>query len=111
MPSEHFFQSRTIIRRDIGEHDALMSSQADVGTILFADFTQRGLELKAVDVVDAAILDVQTVVPAAVPLLAPAHVVVEALDVFRMRIGQLLAVVFLDLALELFDAPVGDQVL
>ena len=41
----------------------------------------------AIVVVDAAVLDVQPVKPAAVPLLVPADVIVEAVDVVGMRLG------------------------
>ena len=48
-----------------------------------ADLAERRLEPQVVRVVDAAVLDVQAVEPAAVALLVPADVIVEAVHVVR----------------------------
>ena len=71
---------------------------------------RRGFQSKLFVIVDAAVFDVQAVEPAAVALLVPAHVVVEAVHVVGMGVGKRRAVILLDLGLELVEAPIGDQV-
>ncbi len=56
-----------------------------------ADFAQRRFQLQLIVVVDAAVFDVQAVEHSAVALLVPAHVIVEAADVFRIGRRQRLA--------------------
>ena len=109
--TQHVFQPAAILRSNVREQNALVRREPNARLESRANLAQGFLQSPIAPISDAAVLDVQSIEPAAVSLLVPAHVIVEAMHVVGMRIGQLLAVVLLDFGLELCEAPVVDQIL
>ena len=97
--------------REIGEQEALVGRDPHARREFAEDLPQRRLELKPVTVDDPAILDVEAVEVFSIPLLEPADVVVEAMDVGGMAGGKRLAEVFLHLRPESLQAHGVDRVL
>ena len=86
VPAEDLFERRAVRRPARSLNRMLWCDVRRMpGLQRVADFAERRLQLNSLVVVDAAVLDVQAVEPAAVPLLVPAHVVVEAVHVGRVR--------------------------
>ena len=77
-----------ILRGHVGEQQTLMRRQPDARREPRADFAERGLQSDMLVVEDATVLDVQAVEPAAIPLLVPAQVIVEAVYIVGLRAGQ-----------------------
>src|SRR5205085_9016668 len=91
-------QNRFVLLADVGEQHALVRGESNARLQCAADFADRRLERLLISVLDAAVLDVQAIEPAAVPLFIPAHVVVEAADGDAcVWLRQRSAVVLLDL--------------
>src|SRR4051812_16174488 len=100
MRFENALEARSILRLNVPKDHALMRRQSDRRLERAADFSDSRLQLHLGRVFDAAILDVEAVEPAAVALLVPAHVIVEAIDVVRVRISERRAKILLDLGFE-----------
>ena len=94
---KNFRKPNPIGEFEIGEKQALVGSDANSWTNFFEYRLDRGLELKAFDIVNASIFDIKTIEIFSVPLFEPADVIVESMDIARMAWSKFLAEVFLNL--------------
>ena len=95
----------------VGEQEALVGGDPHARLEVVKDPPQGRLQPEVAGVVHAAVFDVEPIEILSIPLLEPADVVVEAVNVGRMAWGQRLAEVFLDLRTEGVEAHGVDRVL
>src|SRR6266850_5910956 len=103
--------ARTVGGIDAGEDHVLLRGEPDLRAQLVDDLAQPGAGTDAVDVGDAAVLDVDADVEAAIALLVPAEVVVDRLPGEQLWRLELEGQAALHLVAEPAEPTVGDRVL